>query len=303
MKLSMVGFVLRRAGDSLRQFLWSHALTAGVMALALFVVGAFLLVELNLQNLLRGWGEQIQITAYLGKKLAPADELALVKRVQSMAEVERVRHITREDAWRDFRVALGAQAALLEGLPREVLPASMEISLRPEHRDGRTVETLATRLRQEAGVAGVEYPSEWVERLSLVVLAVGWLKWLFAAVFSLATFFVVGSTIKLAALARKDEIEIMQLVGATEELIQAPFVIEGMIQGTVGAAVALTALAGVFVLIEREMTSFAVLWAPLSAPQFLDPRAMIILAAGGLFLGAAGSLIALRRLVRTWRAV
>jgi cell division transport system permease protein len=302
MKLSLLGFVLRRVRDNLRQLFWAHALTAGVMALALFVVGAFLLVEINLARLLRNWGEQIQITAYLGDAAIPDDAATLLKRVQAMAEVERVRLISQEQAWRDFHAALGTQAGLLDGLPREVLPASLEISLKPAYRDGSAVEGLATRLRQEAGVTSVEYPSEWVERLNLIVLAVGWMKWFFAAVLFLATFFVVGSTIKLAALARKEEIEIMQLVGASEELIQAPFVIEGMIQGAVGGALALGGLAAVFVLIEREMAQLGGLLAPLDAPQFLDPRGMTILAATGLFLGAAGSLVALRRLIRTWRA-
>jgi cell division transport system permease protein len=300
-KLSLVGFVLRRVRNNLRQLFWAHALTAGVMALGLFVVGAFLLVEINLAKLLRNWGDQIQITAYLSDA-APDEATALLKRVETMAEVERVRHISQEQAWRDFHAALGAQAGLLDGLPREVLPASLEISLKPAYRDGSAVEGVAMHLRQEPGIASVEYPSEWVERLHLIVLAVGWLKWFFATALFLATFFVVGSTIKLAALARKEEIEIMQLVGASEELIQAPFVIEGMIQGAVGGALALGGLAAIFVLVEREMAQLGGLLAPLGAPQFLDPRGMAILAATGLFLGAAGSLVALRRLIRTWRA-
>ena len=302
MKLSLIGFVLRRVRDNLRQLFWAHALTAGIMALTLFVLGAFMLVEINLEKLLKGWGEQIQITAYLSEDADEDEVAALLKRVQAMTEVERVRHISREQAWRDFQAALGSQSGLLDGLPREVLPASIEISLKPDHRDGPGVQVLAERLRQESGIDSVEYPLEWVERLSLVILAVGWIKWILAGALFLATFFIVGSTVKLAALARRDEVEIMQLVGASEELIQAPFMIEGMIQGVLGAALALGGLAGVFLLVQQEMTPAGGLLSPLGTPQFLDLRGMMMLLATGLFLGAIGSLVALKRFVRTWRA-
>ncbi len=89
------------------------------------------------------------------------------------------------------------------------------------------MEQLAARLKKENGVASVEYPQEWIERLGFIVLVLEWIKWILAGVLFLATFFIVGSTIKLAILARQDEVEIMQLIGASEELIQAPFVIEG----------------------------------------------------------------------------
>jgi cell division transport system permease protein len=116
----------------------------------------------------------------------------------------------------------------------------------------------------------------------------------------LATFFIVGSTVKLAVLARKDEVEIMQLVGASEELIQAPFVIEGMIQGLVGAAMAVTGLWLVHLLILRELPSPSGLWAPLEGLRFLDLHGLALLLVIGWLLGAAGSVISLRRFVRSW---
>jgi cell division transport system permease protein len=288
--------------DHLRQLAWAHALTAGIMALALFVVGAFMLIEINLEKLLRGWGAQIQIIAYLKENTTEESAAALLQRVQTLPEVERARYVSREQAWRDFHTALGSQAGLLEGLPREVLPASIEISLREGFRDSADVESLAGRLRQHEELASVEYPSVWIERLGLAILWLQWAKWFFAAALFLAAFFVVGSTIRLAAVARKPEVEIMQLVGASEELIQAPFVIEGMLQGLAGAALALAGLAGAFALIESEL-AFASGWlAPLAAPRFLDGERMLMLVAAGVFLGVAGSVTALRRFVRTWRA-
>ena len=192
MKLSLLGFVFRRVRSSLRRLLWTHVLTAGTVAMTLFVFGGFMLLETNLQKLLNSWGDQIQITAYLANDLAMGDVEDLIKRIKALAEVERVRYISQEQAWRDFQVALGSQSGLLEGLPREVLPASVEISLGSAYHQSPAVERLAARLSKETQISSVEYPQVWVEKLSLIVLVVEWIKWVFAAVLFLATFFIVA---------------------------------------------------------------------------------------------------------------
>jgi cell division transport system permease protein len=299
---SLIGFVLRRVRSSLRQLLWSHLLSAGIMAMTLFVFGAFMLLETNLQKLLKGWGDQIQITAYLGNDLAAGDVGVLIQRVQVMPEVERVRYTSQEQAWRDFQAALGAQSGLLDGLPREVLPASIDISLRASHRDGPALEQLAARLKKESGVASVEYPQEWIERLGLIVLVLEWIKWILAGILFIATFFIVGSTSKLAILARQDEVEIMQLIGASEELVQAPFVLEGMIQGVAGGAVAIAGLGIAYGLLQAEVERMGGLFAPLDELRFLNLTSLGLLLGTGWLLGAVGSLVSLRRFLRTWHA-
>jgi cell division transport system permease protein len=131
---------------------------------------------------------------------------------------------------------------------------------------------------------------------------VQWAKWTFGGLLFLAAFFIVGNTVKLALLARKDEIEIMQLVGASEELIQAPFVIEGMIQGLVAGTLAMAALWGAFLVARGEVLTLAGFFAPLARLQFLDLQNLAFILAVGWLLGAAGSLFSLRRFLKTWKA-
>jgi cell division transport system permease protein len=272
------------------------------MAVTLFVFGAFMLLQVNLAQLLRGWGEEIQITAYLIKQLSAGETSGVVARLQKWPEVERVRLISQEQAWRDFQAALGTQSGLLDGLPHDVLPASLEIALKPAYRDSPIVEQLAARLRGEREFASVEYPQEWLERLGLILLALEWAKWSLGGLLFLATFFIVGSAVKLALLARRDEIEIMQLVGASVELIQAPFVLEGMIQGLTGAVFSVAMLWGLFALAQSEFPTFAAFMAPLVRPRFLDAPSIALVLAIGWLLGAAGSLFSLRRFIKTWKA-
>jgi cell division transport system permease protein len=164
------------------------------------------------------------------------------------------------------------------------------------------VEQVAERLRAEKEITSVEYPQQWVERMGLAVLAVEWGKWIVGGVLFMATFFIVGSTVKLALFARKDEVEIMQLVGASEALIQAPFVLEGMMQGFAGATISLAALWAAYLLVREQTPPIGGFLAPLAQLQFLDPERMALLVTSGWLLGAAGSLFSLRRLVKTWHA-
>jgi cell division transport system permease protein len=301
-KLSLIGVVLRQVRSSQRDLFWTHVLTSGTMAMTLFVFGAFMLLQINLERLLKIWGDEIQITAYLNNKISAGDVQALIKRIEALPEVAQVRHVNQEQAWRDFQTALGAQSGLLDGLPHDVLPASLEITLKRGNRDTPVVEQLAERLKTEKELASVEYPQEWVERLGLAVLAVEWGKWILGGILFMATFFIVGSTVKLALFARKDEVEIMQLVGASETLIQAPFVLEGMIQGLAGAAISLAALWAAYLLLREQTPSMSGFLEPLGQLQFLDLQRMALVVAIGWLLGAAGSLFSLRRFVKTWHA-
>jgi cell division transport system permease protein len=278
-----------------------HMLTSGTVAMTLFIFGAFMLLEINLQGLLKGWGDQIQINAYLERGLSGGEADSLLDRVRGFPEVARARHITQEQAWREFRAALGAQSGVLEGLPPDVLPSSFEIAVKPAFRDAPLVERFAQRLEQERGIALVEYPRDWINRLSLLVLAVEWAKWISGGILFVITFFIVGSTVKLAILARRDEIEIMQLVGSSRAMIQAPFVLEGMAQGLVGGGLAVLGLWGAFTFGRREFLFSGGIWGAPDQWRFLDLNGVAVVLLFGWFLGCAGSLFSLRRILRTWR--
>jgi cell division transport system permease protein len=301
MQRSQAGLVGRRVWSSFRARLWTHALTTGTMAMALFVFGVFMLADENLQSLFRRWGDQVQIYAYLDKTLSLAEVTRLQGRIQNFPEVERIRHISQEQAWKDFRAALGPQSNVLEGLTQDVLPPSFEIFVKPHHRDGPLVEALANRLRKEKAITAVEYPQESVDRLSLGILVVQWAKWAVGGVLFVITFFIVGSVVRLGIAARKDEIEIMQWLGAPEELIQAPFVVEGMIQGILGAGLSVLCLWSLLLLLRDPLPIALGLFGSSGQLQFIDGRVIALIVAMGGLLGASGNLFSLRRFMKTWR--
>lgn len=300
MKFPQISFVSQRVYKNLRELLWTHILTSGTMAMTLFIFGGFLLIQENLQGLLKGWGSQVQIFAYLENGLSPAGLKQILERVRSLPEVKSVRFVSKREAWEDFKKDLGAQSGMLEGLQADILPSSLEIALKRRHRQRATVEDLAKRLSEMRGVGEVEYPGEWMEKLTLLVLGVQWAKWILGGFLFIATLLIVGSTVKLAILARKDEIEIMQLVGAREGLIKAPFVIEGMIQGVVGASLSVLLLWLLFLFLSVQLRSSFGLFVAQDQFHFLDSGGIFLLLFLGWVMGAGGSLFSLRRFLKTW---
>jgi cell division transport system permease protein len=270
------------------------------MGMTLFIFGGFLLIQENLHGLLRGWGNQVQIFVYLQNGFPTGEVNLLVQRVRSYAEVENVRYVSKGEAWKQFEKALGAQSGMLEGLPTNILPSSLEISLKRSHRNRASVVGVAQRLSGEKGIGEVEYPEDWMDKLSLLVLGVQWAKWILGGFLFVATLFIVGSTVKLAILARRDEIEIMQLVGASQRLIKAPFVVEGMIQGIVGASFSLLFLWILFFFLSAQLPSSFGIFISQDQLHFLDSRGILLLLLLGWTMGAGGSLFSLRRFLKTW---
>ena len=300
MRLSQVSFVFRRVFKSFGEVLSTHLLTSGTMAMTLFIFGGFLLVEENLQGLLRGWGSRIQIFAYLDPRLAPTEVEPLIGRVRAYPELESIRFISQREAWDSFKKSLGPQSGVLEGLSADVLPASLEIALKPGNRDHDSLTSVVQRLRAEKGIEEVEYPQEWMERFSVLVVGVEWAKWMLGGFLFLATLLIVGNTVKLAILARREEIEIMQLVGAPAGVIKMPFVIEGMLQGLFGAALSLVFLWLLFLLLQSELPQTLAVFTQRDSLSFLAPQSISLLFLLGWAMGAFGSFFSLSRFLPRW---
>ena len=295
MKSAYIPFVAGRVARSLRELFWTHLLTAGIMAMTLSVFGGFLIIQDNVGRLVKGWGDEIQVFVYLEDGVAAAAAETMRAAVAAYPEVKVATYVSKQRAWDAFKETLGSQSGILDGLNPNVLPASLDVELRSAHRSREAVLRLVRRLAALDGVQDVEYPETWLEKIRLLVIGIEWLKWVLGGFLFLVAFLIVGSTIKLAIVARQDEIEIMQLAGAADGLIKAPFVIEGMIQGVVGAALALGVLQASFSLLTAEL--LAPFGALLAGEQlaFLGLPQCALLVLMGWLLGTAGSLLSVKR--------
>jgi len=268
------------------------------MAVALAAVGAFLLVVLNLHSLTANWREDVQLVAYLDQ-LPPADELGRVEEgLRGWPEVEGVVFVSRQQALERFRKRLGPDSDLLTGIDAAVLPASLEISFADGYRDRVSVERVAKRMRAEFNLGDLQYGRDWLEQFEAFTALLELVGTVLGAFLVFAAAFIVTNTIKLTLYARRDELEVMSLVGATLRFIKLPFLIEGLLQGLLGGLLALAILAAVYHLVLREGLQVLLLTPAGFSIRFLPPAMQYGLAAAGVALGVTGSLLALRKFVR-----
>jgi|JI10StandDraft_1071094.scaffolds.fasta_scaffold273625_2 cell division transport system permease protein len=283
MSFSKLAYFLRRTRQSIQQSPVVQTVAISTIAIAVTVLGAFLLLLRNLDHLADRWAAEARLVAFLAEDAGPSQLALAQSEVARWPEVEEVTSLTRPEALSSFRKALGRDAALLDGIDPALIPASLTLRLRPEARDPAVMEGLAARLSSLPGLGAVEkldHGQDLVGRFRDFQGLLGLAGGVLATLVAFAVVFIISNTVRLTLYARQQELEIMQLVGATDAFIRAPVYLEGAFQGLLGAglAVALLGLAHRLLLGGAPVLRFGQLEVPLS---FLSwPTAV------GLVLGA-----------------
>jgi cell division transport system permease protein len=294
----MGGYFFRQAWQNLSQNAWINVITLGTITLSFLILGIFLIVFLNAKGLVAEWGSRIRVTVYL-KDSSSAERVShLKKRIGNFEEVEEVGYRSKDEALKALEESMQGRQGLLRGLPHNPLPASLEIQLKPGFRNSLGIQRVVEKLRGAPEVEDLQFGSEWVERFSAFVVLLQTLGLGLGGLLLLATIFVISNTIRLNIFARREEIEIMRSVGATGLFIRAPFYIEGVLQGILGAGLALMLLFVFFHLflnkvynpLKELLGDF-----PLS---FLTPEQTAAVAVGGLALGLLGTQVSVGRYLR-----
>jgi cell division transport system permease protein len=201
-------------------------------------------------------------------------------------------YVSKADALVRFKQTFGELAAGVDGLGDNPIPASIEVRLRPGPGASAAVDALAARLREMPGVADVRYDRQWLIRVLAAIGIVRAVGLVLACVLSVAAALTVANVVRLALYARRDELDIMQLVGAPQAYIRGPFVMEGVLQGGLGALIALVALGVAFVALRgRYLTPLASAM-NLSSVNFLPVELCLILVLGGMAVGCLGGVVA-----------
>jgi cell division transport system permease protein len=284
---------LRRAGAGIAATPLVHAVAAATLGVTLLVAGAFALLLRNLEGVIDAFGADLRMVVYVSAELPEDDREALLARARAAPGVVGVEWISEDEALRRFEAGVGERSGLLEGLEGNPLPASIELSLAPAQRTPEGVADVREALEGATGVEEISEDTDWVRGYARMVsgLRAGGLA--LGALLALATVLIVASTIRLAVYARRDEIEILFLVGASRTFVGLPFVLEGALQGLVGSALALSLLFVLFRWASPALDEALRFLVGEGSPVFLSPPEMAALAAVGTLVGAAGSLLAL----------
>ena len=287
---------LRYAFDEALMSLWrgrrSGIFSMATIGVALFVLGAFLLAASNLERLGDEWGRSAEMSVYLHDDASPNDVKAVEGLLAPGATVASHEFISKAEALQRFKATFADLAGAVETVDGNPLPASFEVRLQAGPGAADSVAALAATLRQTPGVADVRYDRQWLDRLLAAVTLVRTVGFVLGALLTVAAALTVANVVRLALWARRDEIEIMQLVGAPQVFIRGPFVMEGVLQGGIGALAALAALAAAFLAVRGAYLVPLADALNLSSIRFLGPGWSLLLVAGGTLVGCLGGLLA-----------
>ena len=230
---------VREALLSFRRTPLLSGLAITTIGFALFVVGLFGLVALNLRATLSQVAERVEIVMYLARG-TPVDVVTVaIGDIQVFPEIEEVTYVTEDQALDRARRELSEFRGVFSDLTQNPLPASLEIRLKPGFRDAEHVTAVADRLRGFRFAEDVRFGGDWVEkldRLRSIAAAVGLVV---GIAFGAAAVIIIGTTIRMTVLARNREIQIMRLVGATDGFIRRPFLLDGALKGALGGLLAI----------------------------------------------------------------
>ncbi|MCP3178255.1 permease-like cell division protein FtsX [Desulfuromonas sp. KJ2020] len=294
---SLLYFPLR-ALRNMRQSPFLCTAAIATVAVSLTILAFFAIVVLNVQKLTSHWSKEVQIVAYLDQTPDQGQLKVWMTEISNLPEVAAVTYVSPAEAHNRFKTRLGQDAGLLDGLATDILPASLEITLKEDQRNRLGIGKVISHLRQDSRFSDLRYGQEWLEKFEAFVALLKMAGAFLGGFLLFAALFIVSNTIRLTLFARRDELEVMALVGGTPLFIKAPFLLEGAFQGAIGGCLALAGSYMLYLVFLKEGLSSLLLTTGVNTITFLPSHYGLAVILAGLTLGFLGSLLSLRKLVR-----
>lgn len=291
--IAAITYFVSEAASSLWRRRRSTLLSVLTIASALFVLGLFLVMLANVERMVREWRDAAEFSVYLSDGATDADRRAIQTVLRADSAVVTVDSVSPADAARRFSRDFPSMAGAAAALPANPFPGSLEVRTRPGTDTG-ALDRIAARVRRMPGVSDVRYDREWLDRLIAITALARGFGLSLSGILGLAAVMTVVNVIRLAMHARRDEIEIMALVGAPIAFIRGPFILEGLLQGGAGAMIGLAAL---WIVGRFAGATIGDAGIPGSALGLLSGGTMAAMFAGSIVVGALAGLAA------TWRVV
>ncbi len=287
-------YAFREGGASLWRRPGASAFAIAAISLATMVLGALLLVTTNVERLLAEWSSAAEFSVFLRDDATSEQRGALESIIDDSGVVTGTEYVSKAEALSRFRRDFSELAGLTEELGDNPFPASVEVRVRSDaEQDGR-IQALVGRLTAIPGVADVRYDREWISRATAGLTSLRRIGFLLAVIMMTAAALTVATVVRLALHARRDELEIMQLVGSPYSFIRGPFIAEGLIQGGLGALAALAVLWLGFMVAMAWWGSALSTLVDLGMLGFLPWALCGVVVVGGMVVGSVGGYAAAR---------
>lgn len=289
--LNAAAYMFSRGLRGMGQSPLVQLLAIGTMAVCMLLLGTTTLIFANASRVAHDLGVDTPVTVYMQPDVDPTTAASLRERIAALPEVARAERVSPEQALARLQAGAGEtgeRAELLAGIDPGVLPESVEIEFVSGVEPG-FADALAARVQDMEGVEEVSVLGPWVQEVERMLTTLRGLAIGVAVLVSLACLAIVWSTIRLGVFARRSEIELLRLVGGTARFVRGPFVVEGVVQGVLGTALALAGLWLAFELIRPLLERGMSLLFAAGSLQFFTSLEMIVALAFGALLGLIGS--------------
>ncbi len=293
MKAGLWPYFLKQALTNISNNRTIHIIGLGTMVVSTLIFGAFLLLYLNVDRWVQGWRHPLTMSVYLADTIDKAAREQVIAFIKNLPGAQIKKFISKEEALIELKKALGPQAHLLDGIPGNPLPASLEIIFEDTKSKKLSPQDIKKQIQEINGVEDVQYSEEWLDRFGGVMNMVRLVGLILGGLLGLGILFIVTNTIKLAIYTRKEEIEILKLVGATDWFIRIPFLLEGIIQGFFSGILTLFILFLGYLVVSAQRMYFLRL--SMLSFDFLPFEYSVYLLVTSVILGMAGSFIAIGR--------
>lgn len=286
--------VMVSACGQLAQTPLATAMTLGVIAITMALPAGLHVLLDNLERISSGWQASPRISLYLHREVDAAAAQAFASRVQAEAGVRRVELVSAAAGLEEFKRLSGFGAAL-DALEENPLPAVLVVHPVAGATDPAAMASLRERLAANAEVELAQLDMEWVRRLHALLELAGRAVAVLASLLGLAVLLIVSNTIRLAILNRREEIEVISLLGGTSAFVRRPFLYSGLIQGLAGGTLAWMLVAVAVALLRGPMQQLSSLYGGSMSLHGPGPETALVLAAGGAMLGWIASWVAVGR--------
>lgn len=285
---------LRRALRNVKGEAVGVALSTGTIALIFFIFSTFLLGVKNLEGMLKFWSKKIQIICYLESGLSEGEIKRIEKRLLGIGGIEEIRYVSSAEAKEMLVRDLGDLMRGMERLEDKLFPATLELGLGGDA-SYEEIEAIARKIERIKGIAEVQHGGVWLKKLTLFLKVMKAAALVFGAVLAGITISITATTVHLTFYHRLEEVEIMRLIGATEDFIRFPFYLEGGLQGLSGAGLSLIVLFLTYWVFSQNWGPQIRFYFGGVRFEFLSPLAVLIVLTLGFFSGFMGGVISLAR--------
>jgi cell division transport system permease protein len=297
--VSSLANTLKTTGHNIKANKQVFVLSVTTVAVAFSVLGLFFLVHANLNALLSTWNKQVQLVIYLDDGISKTRMKALKKLFDDNERIDSAHYISRDTAWKNFKSTFAEKSGFVAGLDINPLPASYSLKFKAGPDRLKHIRQLTDELREGEGIESMEYGEKWISKfenfmifLRVFILAVG-------GILGVGLVLIISNTVKLSIFSRREEIELMLLVGATHRSIRVPLILEGVVQGLSGVGIALGLIKLVHLYIQLQFQGSLESIFRGADLQFITQSLLWPMLVGGVVIGWVGSQISINQFLHS----